>query len=67
MYTTIMSHLHDDESIDAKPTLAGKGKPDSVTLILGHDLHLFINLNRVDELCAALVRAHAEAHAIKEA
>ena len=57
--TTVTTSIHRDDPITARPSTASH---DKIVLELGPTLSVFIPLAKVDEVCAALVAAHAAAH-----
>jgi len=66
MHKSVMAHLH-DAPVSAHPTQPNTDDEPytQITLTFGEtsdNVHVFIPLERVDEVCAALVAAHAEAH-----
>lgn len=66
MHKSVMAHL-DESPVTAKPTPPNTDDLPfaGVTLTfgeIGDNVHVFIPLGRVDEVCAALVAAHAAAY-----
>jgi hypothetical protein len=68
MNASVMAHLG-SAPIGAKPTAPYPIEAPVTGLTLtfgepGDNVHIFLPLERADEVCAALVKAHAEAHAL---
>lgn len=64
MTTTLATHLRLDTKIEAHPSVSRQLIVLHISEAngLGSDTYLYVPLSRVDEICAALVAAHAEAH-----